>query len=233
MEPLLDDPILQWFLTMAYMPWKVYLACVVLLLLSSFGLPVPEEVTLLSAGFMAYVGRTPEQFPPPADGSVVDAWLLAGICTAAVFLSDILIYGIGRRLGPSVRESRLGRLVPLKTWVRAEDWTERHGGKVCWVFRFMPGIRFPGHLTCGVVKLPFWQFCLADGLATLVSVPTQILLIAYHGDVVVSLLRRFKIGFVTILIVLAVGLIGVHLLRRRSRSTEPAESDEPTEPDEP
>jgi hypothetical protein len=132
MEALADDPILQWFLSMAYQPWKVYLACTLLLLLSSFGLPVPEE---------------------------------------------------GRQFGARVRASWLGRLVSPNAWARAESWTERHGGKVCWVFRFTPGIRFPAHLTCGLVKVPLWQFCLADGVATLVSVPTQILLIAYHGDV--------------------------------------------------
>lgn len=206
MEELANDPIMQWFFSMAFEPWKVYLGCLFLLLASSFGLPVPEEVTLLSAGFMAYVGLSPEQFPPPYPGApVVDPVFLAVLCLFAVFGSDLLIYWLGTRFGQRVRESRLGRLAPAAAWARAEGWTERHGAKVCWVFRFTPGIRFPGHLTCGIVGVPLWQFCLADGLAALVSVPTQILLIAYNGDVVVSFLKRFK--FAVFVVILVVGVI--------------------------
>ncbi len=222
MEEFANDPVMQWFFSMAFEPWKVYLGCLTLLLLSSFGLPVPEEVTLLSAGFMAYVGRCPDQFPPPYPGApVVDPFFLAVLCLLAVFLSDVLIYWIGRRFGEGVRQSRLGRLASPSSWARAEAWTERHGVKVCWVFRFTPGIRFPGHLTCGIVRVPFWQFSLADGLAALLSVPTQILLIAYNGDVVVSFLKQFKVA--AFVVVLSLGLIylAVRLLRwRKSRARE-------------
>lgn len=206
MEELANDPVLQWFFSMAFEPWKVYLGCLGLLVLSSFGLPVPEEVTLLSAGFMAYVGRSPDEFPPPYPGApVVDPVFLAVFCLFAVFFSDLLIYGLGRFFGERVRNSRLGRLAPESSWKKAEDWTERHGVKVCWVFRFTPGIRFPGHLTCGIVKVPFWQFALADGVAALVSVPTQILLIAYYGEVVVGFLKRFKFAF--LIAVVSLGLL--------------------------
>jgi membrane protein DedA with SNARE-associated domain len=223
MEEFANDPVLQWFFSMAFEPWKVYLGCVTLLLLSSFGLPVPEEITLLSAGFMAYVGRSPEEFPPPHPGAaVVDPVFLAILCLLAVFLSDFLIYGLGRRFGERVRQSRLGRLASAASWNRAESWTERHGAKVCWIFRFTPGIRFPGHLTCGIVRVPLWQFCLADGIAALVSVPTQILLIAYYGDVVISFLKKFKFAVLVVVIVLAAAYVGFRLLRWRRESTEEA-----------
>lgn len=230
MEELANDPVLQWFFSMAFEPWKVYLGCVVLLLLSSFGLPVPEEVTLLSAGFMAYVGRSPDQFPPPYPGApVVDPVLLAILCLLAVALSDLLIYGLGRRFGESIRQSRLGRMASPSAWRRAEAWTERHGAKVCWVFRFTPGIRFPGHLTSGIVRVPLWQFCLADGLAALVSVPTQILLIAYNGDVVVSFLKKFKVAAFVIVLVAAAIYLAYRLLSWRRGGIEQAASREPGE----
>ena len=227
MEEFANDPVLQWFFSMAFEPWKVYLGCLTLLLLSSFGLPVPEEVTLLSAGFMAYVGRSPEEFPPPYPGApVVDPIILALLCLFAVFLSDVLIYGLGRRFGEGVRESRLGRLASRAAWTRAEKWTERHGVKVCWVFRFTPGIRFPGHLTCGIVRVPFWHFCLADGLAAILSVPTQILLVAYKGDLVVSFLRRFKVAALVLVLVLGSGYVALRLWRWRRDAREEAAAKE-------
>lgn len=218
MEALGDGAILHWFMSMAYQPWNVYLACVALLIASSFGLPLPEEVTLLSAGFMAYIGRSPDQFPPPTPGApVVDAWVLAVVCTVAVFTSDLLVYGIGRRFCRTIRQSWLGRrLVSPKSWTRAEAWVERHGVKVCWVFRFMPGIRFPGHLTCGLVRVPLWQFCVADGIATLISVPTQVLLIAHYGDVVLHALREFKLAIAAVLVLAIIVYVARKLWRRDS-----------------
>ncbi len=212
-------------LSLAYHPERVYAAIVVLMLLSSFGLPIPEEVTLLSAGFIAYVGRSPEEFPPPApDAPVVDPLVLAAVATGAVFMSDLLIYGIGRRWGSAVRNSWLSRrLTTPRSWERVERWTGRHGFKVCWIFRFTPGVRFPGHLTCGIVKVPLWQFCLADGVATVISVPTQVLLIAYYGDAIVSVLKELKIGLASVLIggALLYLVVGLVLRRRRVPTVAP------------
>ena len=60
---MLDDvnnPIIAFFLDYAHQPHYVYAAIIVLMLASSFGLPFPEEVTLLSAGLLAYIGSNPE-----------------------------------------------------------------------------------------------------------------------------------------------------------------------------
>lgn len=217
MEELGSDAVFQFMLGLAHRPLSVYAAVVIMLTLSSFGLPVPEEVTLLSAGFIAYVGRNPELYPPPTpDALVVQPYVLAFVCTLAVFWSDVLIYWLGRRFGIPIRRSRfVRRFVSKKAWAKAEAWVERYGVRVCWVFRFTPGVRFPGHLTCGLIRVPFWQFCLADGIATLVSVPTQVLLIAFYGEVILAFLKEFKLAVATLIAVAAVGFVIWRFVLRR------------------
>jgi membrane protein DedA with SNARE-associated domain len=70
------------------------------MLASSFGFPVPEELVLISSGLVAYLGKNPEQFPPPYPGAQpVEMWTLMGVCFLAVFFSDFLVYSIGKYLG--------------------------------------------------------------------------------------------------------------------------------------
>lgn len=221
----LGGEVFAWFQTFAHEPAKVYLAATVMLVLSSFGLPIPEEVTLLSSGFLAFIGRSPGAYPPPAPGApVVDPYVLATICTVAVFSSDAMMYWIGRKFGTRIRRSRrLGRIVSAKAWDKAEAWNARYGVRVCWIFRFTPGLRFPGHLTCGIVRVPFLHFVIADGIATLVSVPTQVLLIAFYGEQILAFLKEFKLVAGILLAVGVVVFLLSRLLRRRTAALPPAE----------
>jgi membrane protein DedA with SNARE-associated domain len=60
------------------------------------------------------------------------------------------------------------------------------------IFRFTPGVRFPGHLSCGMMGISPFVFLLTDGLAALISVPTQIYLFATYGEVILSTIREIK-----------------------------------------
>jgi len=43
------------------------------------------------------------------------------------------------------------------------------------------------------MKVPIWKFLLIDGGAAFISVPTQVILVATYGEVIVSELKRFKL----------------------------------------
>ena len=60
-----QEPIFQWMSQFAYEPTMVYVGLVGMMLLSSVGFPLPEEVTLVSVGVLAFMGANPEHFPPP------------------------------------------------------------------------------------------------------------------------------------------------------------------------
>lgn len=183
-----------------------------MMLASAVGLPVPEEVTLVSAVFLAFMGSRPDLFPPPFVGApVVNVHEAAFIAFIAVFGSDFLIYGIGRKCGRKILyHPRMRRLISEESILRVENWTKKYGNFAVFVFRFTPGVRFPGHLATGMLKFSAWKFALIDGLAALVSVPTQIYLLAHYGKEILVYFSRFKL---VVLAVIAVVVV-IYLFRK-------------------
>ncbi|WP_413574905.1 DedA family protein [Bdellovibrio sp. HCB290] len=201
-----NEPIFQWLAQFAYQPYMVYAGLVGMMLLSAFGLPLPEEVTLISVGILAFMGAHPDHFPPPYPGApVVNVHTAAFVAFLAVFLSDVLIYTIGKVFGRKLLyHPRVHRMFPPHLMKRVEEWTHKYGAYACGIFRFTPGIRFPGHLACGMLHFPVWKFLVIDGLAAAISVPTQIYLLAHFGEPILNKLRQFKLvvfGVIALLLV--------------------------------
>ncbi len=190
-----SEPIFQTLSAYAYQPWMIYGLVILMMYLSSFGLPLPEEVTLLSAGFIAFMGNRPDLFPPPPGaGDPVNVYVLAGVATFAVASSDFLIYLIGRIWGSKALDTRFAkRFLKDDSRTKIENFTKKYGALAVGIFRFTPGLRFAGHLLCGTFQLPAWKFLLVDAFVVLISVPTQVLLIAFYGEEILSFLKTFKI----------------------------------------
>jgi membrane protein DedA with SNARE-associated domain len=175
---LASEPIFQWMSQFAYEPGMVYTALIAMMLLSAFGLPIPEEVTLISVGLLAFMGANPEHFPPPYPGaSVVNPTEAAIVAALAVFVADFLVYMIGRVYGRKILYSPwMSKFISAQTISKAEEFTKKYGMLATGLFRFTPGIRFPGHLLCGSLRFSPWKFASIDFLAVMISVPTQVLL---------------------------------------------------------
>ncbi|UYL07693.1 DedA family protein [Bdellovibrio sp. SKB1291214] len=209
-----NEPIFQWMSQFAYQPYTVYFALIGMMLLSAVGLPLPEEVTLISVGILAFMGAHPDHFPPPYPGApVVNVHTAAIIAFFAVFLSDFLIYGVGRVFGRKLLyHPRVHKMFPPHLMKRVEEWTHKYGAYACGIFRFTPGIRFPGHLACGMLHFPVWKFLLIDGLAAAISVPTQIYLLAHYGEPILMKLRQFKLVVFGV-----IGLLLIYFLFKKIR----------------
>jgi len=207
-----NDPIFQWISQFAYQPSMIYLALIGLMLLSSFGFPLPEEVTLLSVGLLAYFGRNPELFPPPFVGApTVNREMAMLIASIAVLGSDFLVFSIGRFGGRKIlQQAWMKRVFSENTQTKIERWIQKYGDLTCALFRFTPGLRFPGHIALGMMRFSSLKFLFIDGIAVLISVPTQVYLMATYGQIVVGYLKKFKFY----LLILVIGLIGYFLIRR-------------------
>lgn len=186
----------------AYQPEWIYFFLIMMMLLSAVGLPFPEEVTLVSVGILAHIGSHPDIYPPPFPGApYADPKTVAAVAFFAVFFSDLLIYAIGRFFGPRVFEwGPVKKVISPDSRQKIENWTQKYGSLACGIFRFTPGVRFPGHLACGMVKFPVWKFMLVDGIAALVSVPTQVLLFAHYGEEIYGVFRKGKYFIFAVLI---------------------------------
>ncbi len=218
-----QEPIFTWLAQYAYHPEVVYMAVLGMMIASGFGLPVPEEVTIVSVGILTYMGANPQHFPPPFPGApVVNGYEAAAITLAAVVFADILVFFLGRVFGRKLmRKDWFTRLFPANIMLRVNNFMKRFGVFAAFIFRFTPGLRFPAHIAMGVSNFPMWQFALVDGLAAAISVPTQILLIYHYGEPILVLLQKFKFVIFSLLGVLLAVLLIRKLLHRLRPKEEP------------
>ncbi|OQA34755.1 MAG: SNARE associated Golgi protein [Betaproteobacteria bacterium ADurb.Bin341] len=183
-------------------PWLVYGIVFVAMYASSFGLPVPEEVTLLTVGFIAFMARHPDLYPGTLEaGEGIRLTTAALVCFVAVLSSDVIVYSLGRYCGPRIlRTHYVARILTEERMYQVRKWTSRYGAWAAGAFRFMPGIRFPGHLACGLLHVPFQKFIAVDGMAALISVPTQVFLVGHFGKEIIHLIKTYQPWIVAALV---------------------------------
>lgn len=188
----------------AYQPEIVYLLVIVIMLLASFGLPIPEEVVIITTSLLAYMSLNPDIYPPPEPGARgINVYVLMLVCFLAVFLSDFLVFQIGRRLGRSLPDRKwFQKMIKPKTYKKVKFWTQKYGLAAPGIFRFLPGLRFPGHMACGALGISPWKFAVVDFVVVLATIPTQVYLIANYGEEILQFLNKFK--YVLILAALSV-----------------------------
>ena len=125
-----------------------------LVALESIFPPIPSEVVLPLAGFLAGQGKL---------GFVaVLVWATVGSLVGALAL-----YWLGAALGAD-RLKRLADRIPLldaRDVERAEAWFSRHGVWAVLLGRMVPGVRSLVSIPAGVERMPLWLF----GLLTVVG----------------------------------------------------------------
>ncbi len=209
-----EEYILSFLISYASEPNIAYMAIVILMTMGSFGLPVSEEIVIIAAGLMSYMGAHPELYPQIAEAEhVMTVHTTALVCFSSVFLSDFLVFLIGRLIQNSMsKQPYILKLIPEKKMIKISKWVNRYGYFYPAVFRLLPGLRFPGHLSSGFFKIPYSQFIIVDGLAVLLLVPTQVILIAFWGHKIVENLKMFSI----LLMVIVISFISIFLFRKFS-----------------
>ena len=195
-----EETILNFLLSYSSEPVTVYLAIAVLMTMGSFGLPISEEVVIISAGLMAYIGSHPELYPPSdPSGQAITVLGASSVCFLSVFLSDFLVFSLGRfSRKSSATQKYLLRFISDEKMKKISKWVNRYGYFYPAVFRFLPGLRFPGHFSSGFFKIPFSQFILVDGLAALLTVPTQVIFVGMFGHTIINYLKEFVLALIII-----------------------------------
>lgn len=188
-----------------------YLAVFVMLLICGFGVPIPEDVTLVTGGVIAGLGYA-------------DVHTMFAVGMAGVLVGDGLVFTTGRLQGERVMRWRpVQRIMTPERFAAAQGAFARYGRWVMFVARFLPGLRTPVFLTAGITRrVSFGTWFLMDGLAALISVPIWVYL-GYFGaqnwDWMFTILHRFQYG---IFALLGVGLVVGGVLWWRRRSTTKA-----------
>lgn len=196
------------------------------LLLCGFGLPMPEDVILVSGGVLAWLASPLEQVTLEAMFRDRGFLIMVVVGLGGILAGDSVIYWAGRRFGRRVADVwPFRRVVTPRKLERVERLLRRRGNVVVMVTRFLPGLRAPTYFTVGHSRLPFWEFLLFDGAAALLSAPLWVSLGFYFGDDIQRAAREAKAfgHLILVGVLLLVGLLVVRLLlKRRAAAREAA-----------
>ena len=156
-------------------PKNAYLGVFGVLLACGLGLPLPEDIILVTGGYMVYLAERQAIGSP-----TLVMMLIVGI--VGVLSGDTILFFAGRRLGPSVTRIWPFRLmITPKRMQRVQGFFDRYGARTAFIARFAAGLRAPTYLLAGTAGMRFRTFLIADGLAALLSVPAWIVLAWYFG----------------------------------------------------
>lgn len=184
-----------------------YLAVFLVLLLCGFGLPIPEDVTLVAGGIISGLGYT-------------DVHTMFAVGMAGVLIGDGIMFTIGRVFGDRVLQFRpIARILTKERFEAVQEKFSKYGNWVLFVARFLPGLRSPIFLTAGMTRrIPYWRFLLLDGFAALISVPVWIYLGHFGASNIDQLMvwvHRGQYGILAVLAVLGLVLGGLWYWRKR------------------
>jgi len=193
-----------------------YAGIFIALFLGGVGVPLPEEVPVLTAGVLAHEG-------------VVRWWLALPVCVLGVLSGDTVLYWVGRHWGERVLAWRLVRRVLTRE--REETLKEsyrRHGVKIVFTARHVVGLRAAAFLTAGIARVPFPRFLGADFAASMLGVPTSFGLAFFFTDQLEQILtdvRRVERWLILLAFVALAVFIIVRAWRRGAALEREAEAE--------
>ena len=187
-----------------------YFAVFFVLLICGFGVPIPEDITLVAGGVISGLGYTNEH-------------VMFAVGMAGVLAGDAIMFTIGRVYGKSVLKLRfVARTLTPERFVAVQEKFEKYGVWVLFVARFLPGLRSPIFLAAGLArKVPFWRLLLMGGLAAQISVPIWVYL-GYFGattrDWLLTWVHRGQTGLLALIGFAAATLLGYWWIKRRRKA---------------
>lgn len=193
------------------------------LLLCGFGLPIPEDITLVAGGVISSIAC-------PVDGTLLDAlkschevhYMLV-VSMAGVLLGDSTMFFLGRIFGEKLLKIKFfAKIVTPDRYKWVQEKFTKHGFWFIFSARFMPGLRSPIFVVTGITrKVTYLKFILTDGIAALISVPVWVYL-GFWGERQLSDLnlldnyvKKGQYGVFTVLGIAIVTLVIIWFVKKK------------------
>jgi membrane protein DedA with SNARE-associated domain len=188
-----------------------YFVILAVLLACGFGLPLPEDITLVTAGILA-------------SRNIIDFNITVVLCMFGVLLGDGIIFWLGSHYGTRLRKTKFFSVIlPEKRDAAVKAIVQKYGDKVIFMARFMPGLRTPLFFATGSYHVPFWKFFLLDGFAALISVPLWVYVGYLFGSNLEHLevvIKKAQTGIYASLAAIIILFFTVYFVRKRYMRVE-------------
>ncbi|MDG6896801.1 alpha-amylase [Actinobacillus delphinicola] len=154
------DILISFFSEYGY--WAVFLVLVI----CGFGVPIPEDITLVSGGVISglYSDTNPH--------------IMLVVSLMGVIVGDSTMYWLGRIYGTKILRFRLmKKVVTLQRLRLVREKFAKYGNWVLFFARFLPGLRAPIYVIAGITnKISYLRFVIIDLIAACISVPIWVYL---------------------------------------------------------
>jgi membrane protein DedA with SNARE-associated domain len=174
-------------------------------MLESFGIPLPGETALIAAGILAAQGHF----------SIV---AVIAVGAVAAILGDNLGYWLIGRWGGRALFTHWGWLSRYADRVlpRAERVMAKHGAKAVFFGRFVAVLRYTVAWLAGFGRMPWKSFLLWNALGGIAWATLVSLLAYYLGAAAAATVARYGLyGAAAVIVIVIAGYIGMRVLRRR------------------
>ncbi len=192
----------EWLTTLP--PLLIFALVGTIILLESMGIPLPGEITLISASLLAATGG-------------VSIWGVAIAASIGAIIGDSIGYYIGRRGGRPLLE-RLGRRFPKHFGphhlARAERIFARWGVWAVFFGRFVALLRILAGPLAGALRVPYRKFLVANATGGVVWAFGTGFAIYYAGHAAERYLKDFS--WIALAVAIVAGLGTTYYLRRRA-----------------
>jgi len=195
----------------------IYLIVGAIILLESMGVPLPGEITLVSASLLAATG-------------VTSVWGVAVAASLGAIVGDSIGYAIGRRGGRALLE-RFGRRFPKHFGpphlARAERIFEKWGVWAVFFGRFIALLRILAGPLAGALRVPYRKFLVANAAGGILWSFGTAFAIYYAGRAAEKYLRGFSWIALVVAVLFGVGTT-LYLRRRAARTHDLLDDDDPS-----
>lgn len=171
-----------------------YAAVFFVLVICGFGVPIPEDLTLVTGGVISGMGYT-------------NPHIMFAVGMLGVLVGDGIMFAAGRIWGQKIlRFKPIVRIMTPKRYEQVQEKFDKYGNWVLFVARFLPGLRTAVFVTAGISrKVSYLRFIIMDGLAALISVPIWIYLGEYGAHNIDWLMAKMHSLQSGIFVILGIG----------------------------
>ena len=170
--------------------------------LAGYLIPLPEEIMLLLAGYIAGFG--------------FNVYITVLVSILGVLTGDSILFWLSRYEGSKLVD-KLKRRVDKHEINKYRNLMREHIGKTIFILRFVVGLRFLSPFLAGSMKIKWKKFQFYNMLAAIVYVPIVVFLGYHFHNKLVALITSFEIvrHIIFLLVLVLIGtLISIFLKKK-------------------
>jgi len=183
-----------------------YLGVFVLMMFNASAIPIPSEITLPFAGFLANQGNL-SFILVIMTGIIGD--LVGSVIGYSIgyFLEENLILGLVKKYGKFI-------LVTEEDYQKVTGWIDKHGSPVVFLGKMVPGVKSFVAIAAGITEIKFTKFIISNILAAIIYVSFVSYIGFYLGSkwsILGTYFRQFEVVIAILIILAGFGYINYKL----------------------